>query len=76
MVVFFDYCFEELRASEFPKLSPKETVIIGDSISSDISGGIKYGMHTCLYQKNTVPNVDLFKVDHVVASLAEIERIL
>ncbi len=74
--VFFDYCFKELRASEFPELSPKETVIIGDSISSDISGGIEYGMHTCLYQKNPVPDVDLFKVDYVVASLAEIERIL
>lgn len=73
---FFDYCFKELRASEFPKLLPEETIIIGDSISSDISGGIKYGMHTCLYKNNTLSDENIFRADHVVSSLSEIEQIL
>lgn len=73
---FFDHCFKELRASEFPELSPEETMIIGDSVSSDISGGIGYGMHTCLYQKNAAPDADRSGADYMVASLKEIERIL
>lgn len=73
---FFDRCFKELRASEFPELSPEETMIIGDSISSDISGGSGYHMHTCLYQKNPAPDAHLSGADYVVASLEEIKQIL
>ena len=51
-------------------------IIIGDSISSDISGGINYGMHTCLYQKNTTLGRNNSGADHVAGSLSEIKRIL
>ena len=73
---FFDRCFSILRESGFPDLAPDEVVIIGDSISSDISGGIDYGMHTCLYQKNTMPGRDNSAAEHVVGRLSEIKRIL
>ena len=48
---FFDHCFSVLRENDLPGLLPEEVIIIGDSISSDISGGLDYGMRTCLYQK-------------------------
>lgn len=73
---FFDYCFNALRETEYPDLAPVEVIIIGDSISSDISGGIDYGMHTCLYQKNEIPDRNDPKADHVVSSLVEIKNIL
>ena len=73
---FFDCCFRILRETEFPKLAPEEVIIIGDSISSDISGGIDYGMHTCLYQKNEMPVRSNSEADHVVNSLSEIKDIL
>ena len=73
---FFDRCFSILRESGFPELAPEEVIIIGDSISSDISGGIDYGMHTCLYQKNIMPGRNNSGADHVVGSLSEIKRIL
>lgn len=73
---FFDYCFRVLRESEFPELIPEETIIIGDSVSSDISGGIEYGMQTCLYQKNTMPEMGSHKPDYVISSLVEIKNIL
>ena len=57
-------------------LTPEEARIIGDFVSSDISGGIDYGMHTCLYQKNTMPGRNNSGADHVVGSLSEIKRIL
>lgn len=76
---FFDCCFKELRAAELPGLLPEETIIIGDSVSSDISGGLGYGMHTCLYRKNPAPGTQAeegIRAEYVVASLGEIERIL
>ena len=51
-------------------------MIIGDSISSDISGGRDYGMHTCLYKKDATPESDHSVADYVVSSLADIKKIL
>ena len=73
---FFDRCFSILREAEFPDLTPEEVIIIGDSITSDISGGHEYGMRTCLYQKDERPDSDISCADHVVNSLAEIKNIL
>jgi 2-haloacid dehalogenase len=73
---FFDHCFSILRENVFPELTPEEVIIIGDSISSDISGGIDYGMHTCLYQKNAIPEQSDSGADYVVNSLSEIKNIL
>ena len=69
---FFDRCFSILREAEFPDLVPEEVIIIGDSVSSDISGGVDYGIHTCLYRKNTMSEPDNFGADYVV----EIRNIL
>ena len=43
---FFDACFREL-----PELRPEEVLMIGDSISSDISGAYAYGIRTCWFNK-------------------------
>lgn len=42
---FFDIVFEALG---FP--DPKEVIIIGDSLTSDIKGGINAGISTCYYR--------------------------
>lgn len=74
---FFDHCFSVLRETDFPGLLPEEVIIIGDSISSDISGGLEYGMRTCLYQKgDRGPSPVPSGADYVVCSLAEIKNIL
>ena len=73
---FFDYCFNILRESEYPGLTPEEVMIIGDSVSSDISGGLAYGIHTCLYQKDAKPEHDTSGADYVVNSLSAIKNIL
>ena len=73
---FFDRCFSILRDAEFSELAPEEVIIIGDSISSDISGGIDYGMRTCLYQKNAMHARSNTGADYVVNSLSEIKTIL
>ena len=74
--LFFDRCFSALRKTEFPDLTPEEVIIIGDSISSDISGGLDYGMHTCLHQKKDMPDHNNTKAEFVVRNLVEINDIL
>ena len=73
---FFDYCFHVLREAGYPALVPEEAMIIGDSVSSDISGGRDYGIRTCLYQKEAAPENKDSGADYVVSSLAEIKNIL
>lgn len=62
---FFDYCFRTLREKEFPDIAPEETVMIGDSMTSDIAGGAAYGMHTILYLRGKDPRqgMTVFKED-------------
>ena len=69
---FFEACFKELHESGMPDLTPQETIIIGDSLSSDIAGGKAYGMHTCLYH----PKGAADGADHVITSLTDITGIL
>lgn len=64
---FFDECFAHL-----PSIQPSEAIIIGDSLSADISGGISYGMQTCWfnYKHSSLP--ENIKPDYIVSKLEEI----
>ncbi len=73
---FFDYCFKELRKTGFKNLMPEETIIIGDTITSDIVGGRNYGMKTCLYTKGKKDCLDYIEADYIISDLAEIMKIL
>lgn len=66
---FFDLCFEQL-----PGVMPNEAIIVGDSLSADMSGGRDYGIVTCWYNPHGKPPVDW--VDYTVSDLAEIKNIL
>lgn len=48
---FFAYAFAEINRSRDEIILPQETMIIGDSLASDIEGGLRYGMQTCLYRR-------------------------
>ena len=48
---FFDICFAEI-----PDFSLSETVIIGDSLSSDIKGGINAGITTVWFNPKGIEN--------------------
>ena len=66
---FFDICLE--RLGNIPK---DEVVLIGDSLSADISGGIAYGIKTIWFNYDKAPIPDDLKVDHIVYSLSEIKN--
>ena len=44
MKEYFDYCFSEISGFE-----PEKAIIVGDSLSADIQGGINAGIATCWY---------------------------
>ena len=69
---YFDYVFARI-----PNFSPKETLIIGDSLTSDILGGINAGIDTCWFNPNQSPNpFTHIKPTYEITSLAELQVLL
>ena len=68
---FFDYAFRELNENRSVPILPQETLIIGDSLSSDIAGGLQYGMKTCYYRRPGAPAAPT-GVDDTVTDLRQI----
>ena len=68
---FFDACFAELG-----DIAPSETLIVGDSLTSDMAGGTAYGLRTCLFRPGTAAGERFPGVDHVVTSLLEVPELL
>ncbi len=65
---FFDYAFSRLNEGRSVLIRPEETLIIGDSLTSDMAGGTMYGMKTCYYKRgrnSPVPEGIDFAVDEL-----------
>ena len=67
---FFDVCFRLM-----PGISRKETMIVGDSLSSDIKGGLNAGIKTCWLKTSDQMDTNL-PVDYTISSLAELPPLL
>ena len=70
-VEFFDACFALMDNK-----SREETIIIGDSLTSDILGGINAGIHTCHYTLGRKFVYNEIKPEYTVDDLAKIPEIL
>ncbi len=68
---YFTYCFARMGAFDKNK-----TLIIGDSLSSDILGGNNAGIATCWYNPQHLPNTINAAVTHEIAELSELCAIL
>jgi YjjG family noncanonical pyrimidine nucleotidase len=73
---FFATCVERLELKMGENIKADEIIIIGDSLSSDMKGGIRFGMKTCFYNPDKKDLPDGMSVDHQVTSLSEIKNIL
>ena len=65
----FDVAFERMNQP-----AKNEVLIIGDSLSSDITGGITYGIDTCWYNPNGQSS-DL-PITHKIKTLHQLNEIL
>lgn len=68
--------FFDLVAAEIPDFDPKEALVIGDSLSSDILGGINAGLHTCWYNPAGKTAPEGMKITYTVKTLSEIAPII
>ncbi len=73
---FFRICMQRLNETASQEILPCEVTVIGDSLSSDMAGGIRFGMQTCFYNPTGKPIPADLPITHSVRSLKEIERFL
>ncbi len=65
---FFDFVFENI-----PERDKSKIIIVGDSMSSDILGGINAGIDTCFF--NPWGREEIYKPTYTVKSFEELENI-
>lgn len=70
-VGFFDAVFTEIGAYDKNKV-----LIVGDSLTSDIQGGVNAGIKTCWFNPKSVENTSKLKPDYVITDVAEVLEIV
>lgn len=69
---YFDYVFARI-----PNFNAKETLIIGDSLTSDILGGMNAGIDTCWFNPHNLPNhFTHIRPTYEIATLDELKTLL
>ncbi len=68
---YFDACFAQI-----PDFDPKKAIIVGDSLSSDIQGGINAGVLTCWVNPNHAPGRPDIIPDYEIEVLPQLEALL
>lgn len=68
---FFDACFAQIKGFD-----PEKAIILGDSLSSDILGGINAGIATCWFNSLNHPPSPAIIPDYEIKKLAEFVPLL
>lgn len=68
---FFAVAFERLGDPD-----PASVLVVGDSLSSDIAGGVNAGTATCWYNPTSAPRPAAPRIDHIVNDLAAVAPIV
>ena len=69
--LFFDRCFEKI-----PQLDKAKTMIVGDSLTSDILGGRNAGIATCWINPTKKPARRDIPADYEIEALGQLEALL
>jgi 2-haloacid dehalogenase len=67
---YFDYVF-----SKIPNPDMRNTIIVGDSLTSDIAGGVQSGIDTCWFNKDNVKNTTTITPTYEITRLIELSKI-
>ena len=68
---YFDACF-----SQIPDFDPSKAMIVGDSLTSDMKGGINAGIRTCWVNPGHAPRNPAIPVDYEIEALAQLPALL
>ena len=70
-VEFFEYVFAHI-----PPCEKQEMLIVGDSLTSDMQGGVNAGIPTVWYNPDAAPNTTGVAIDYEIRDLREILKII
>ncbi len=71
-----DKAYFEIVFSKIPDFTKEEAIIIGDSLTSDIQGGVNMGIDTCWFRPEGTKNQLNLPVTYEISHLQELETIL
>ena len=66
---YFEFVF-----SQIPQISKDRVLLVGDSLTADIAGGINAGIDTCWFNKNKFENQTSVKPTYEIHRLSELEQ--
>ncbi len=66
-IAFFNRVFSEIRVEDRSTI-----MIVGDSLTSDIQGGMNAGIKTCWYNPERNPVPGRYHIDHIISDLHEV----
>ena len=68
---YFDRCFAQI-----PDLDRSKAMMVGDSLTSDIRGGINAGIATCWVNPDHLPGREDIRPDYEIEALPQLEALL
>lgn len=68
---YFDACFAQI-----PNFDRSKTLIVGDSLTSDIRGGNNAGIATCWVNPQGLPCRENVRIDYEIPALSQLEAML
>lgn len=71
-----DIRYFEAVMKDIPDFDPAATLVVGDSLTSDIRGGIRAGLDTCWYNPKGKPVPADIPVTYVIKDLAELPGLI
>lgn len=66
----------ECVAANIPEFDKSRALIVGDSLTSDIKGGINYGIDTCWYNPKGKPAPEGMNITHISADFSDIYKFI
>lgn len=66
----------ELALKNINHCDKSKVLMVGDSLTSDIQGGINFGIDTCWYNPSKIENTTEIKPTYEISSLMELKEIL
>ena len=68
---YFDLCFAQI-----PNFDPSKAIMVGDSLTSDIQGGINAGIRAVWVNPDGKENTTSIRPDYEISSVTELEALL
>ena len=68
--------FFERATAQIPDYDPQKALMVGDSLTSDILGGINAGMKTCWVNPKHLPADPAITADYEIEALSQLESLL